>query len=81
MCEVVCKYKHKCTSYDSKCYSCVNNDGRRDYYKPDPIPNPYWWPWWTYKCYWTTGQNPNYVLCSGDPNDIKSDYYSTNVTC
>lgn len=33
--EVICPYKDKCTSCPYYCDGCVNNTGRRNYYKPD----------------------------------------------
>lgn len=32
---VECDYKGKCTSYPHKCYRCVRNRGKRDYFIPD----------------------------------------------
>jgi hypothetical protein len=45
MCDVECLYKEKCTGYPGWCGSCINNKGKRNYYKPDPY--PYYQPWIT----------------------------------
>ena len=74
--EVKCEYKDCCTSYPDWCQTCVNNKGKRNHYKPDPCPQPYWpypyiWPWYPQPQIWytsTTGNSPqkqNYYTATG----------------
>ena len=73
MCDIVCKYKDKCTRHPSWCESCVNNEGKRDYYYPKPIPENPWYPWspWYpyYPYYWQT-------TISVYSDDTKTDFFT-----
>ena len=48
MCDVICKYKHKCSRYPHSCTSCRNNKAKRDYYQPNCDPVPWTYPHITY---------------------------------
>lgn len=49
MSDIECKFKDKCLGYTSPdCQSCINNTGKRNYYKHDGdvIITPQYIPWY-----------------------------------
>ena len=67
MCEVVCPYKSRCSSYPHRCGSCKHNGGKKDYYEPDYTPWIPWYPYYPPVIWTTTGTNvviDNYYITS-----------------
>jgi hypothetical protein len=75
---IECRFSTKCTSHPDKCGSCLNNRGKRDYYRPEPYP---WWPWWHWPYWEPRPYQPGIWYCtSGNSQDnpAKQDYYITS---
>lgn len=81
--EVECEYKCRCTSYPDWCQTCVNNRGKRNHYKPDPQPQPYW-PWYPWYPHYPWYEHPYiWYTYKTESNSEQKDYYTGNVnnTC
>ncbi len=86
--DVVCYHKDKCTSYNQKCYSCLNNRGRKDYYEPVPYrpwyPSYPYYPWdpWTRPYYHITTSSSDTLRFESTCNTgaKKTDYYKSVST-
>lgn len=65
MCDVECPYKTKCTSYPNWCQTCVNNTGKKNYYKAENPHYPYN-PWYPYTWPYTWGTST--VTCTTNGN-------------
>jgi len=48
--DVDCEFKDKCTSFPDWCGTCQRNKAKRNYYIPQPYPQPYW-PWYPFYPY------------------------------
>jgi len=75
MSDVVCSYKDKCTSHPSRCDSCRNNTGKRDYYEPEPQPYIPDYPWYPYP--WWVPYEPYWISIRYSSDEGSSDYYQS----